>query len=545
MTCGTTGDGYVHDPTAAQSTFSEGDRVCFKIRVAVPRPTWPPATPASATSCPRASPTSRGRPPRRLPTTADFTVDESTGNPLFLLGDTRTKPTFRFVPRGAIFEVVLSAIVGAPAGGPGTRPDREPGEVRLRHVHRHRLAARRGRRARSPHLRRSRSSRASRTSTAARPTRPTPTTSRCAAATSSRSGSTSTTTALPANDNAVDVLSPDVWDVLPIGITCADISAISDGGACTDPGDPTQPTFSGSGTHSAIRWQLRADSGARAGSLAHADLCDDDPGGRERQHVVPEHRGRAVLRDRDQPPRRHRRAPAAGQRRHLDRPARLGRPAGLRTTPRCTRPSVSLDKTNLTDITEPNNGPNQAVVGETLTYTLQLRVPAHTSVFNGVLTDPMPTGITYLSSSATFSATNTVAGHRPAAGRVHARPGERDAALPGRATSTTPTPRICSRCRSAHASARWPATRRAIQRVNTSRFNSQSRAGARHRPAHGDRQLDRHRRRPPDHAHQGRRRRRQRSWKRVRSSPTRCGWSARPAGRRPTTCGSSTACPAA
>ena len=32
-------------------------------------------------------------------------------------------------------------------------------------------------------------------------------------------------------------------------------------------------------------------------------------------------------------------------------------------------PSVSLDKSNLTDITEPNNGPNQAVVGETLTYT--------------------------------------------------------------------------------------------------------------------------------------------------------------------------------
>ena len=59
-----------------------------------------------------------------------------------------------------------------------------------------------------------------------------------------------------ANLNAVDMLSPDVWDVLPLGITCADISAISDGGACTDPGDPDQPSFSGSGTHSAIRWQL-------------------------------------------------------------------------------------------------------------------------------------------------------------------------------------------------------------------------------------------------------------------------------------------------
>ncbi len=156
MVCGTTGDGYVHDPTVAQSTFSEGDRVCFKIRVDFPddvatrnpnvRDFLPPGLtyePGSATATDAND--------------TDFTVDESTGNPLFLLGDTRTRPTFRFVPRGATFEVVLSAIVGAPAVGPATRPDRQPGEVHLRHVHRHRLAAGLGRRAASPHRRRSRS----------------------------------------------------------------------------------------------------------------------------------------------------------------------------------------------------------------------------------------------------------------------------------------------------------------------------------------------------------------------------------------------------
>ena len=240
------------------------------------------------------------------------------------------------------------------------------------------------------------------------------------------------------------------------------------------PATPDQPTFSGNGTHSAIRWQLPREPGPGAGCLAHADLRDDHPGRRQREHVVPEHRVRALLRHRDQPARRDRRAPAAQQRRHLHRPARLGRALAPPTTPRSTRRASALDKSNLTDITEQNNGPNQAVVGETLTYTLQLRVPAHTSVFNGVLTDPMPTGVTYLSSSATYSATQHRPGHRPAAGRFHPRPGQRHAALPGRATPTTTTTPTCSRSGSGPGSAPWPATPRACSGSTPSRFDSQS-----------------------------------------------------------------------
>ena len=48
-----------------------------------------------------------------------------------------------------------------------------------------------------------------------------------------------------ANANNVDVSNLQLWDVLPAGIRCAQLSAISDGGSCTDPGDPGQPSFTG------------------------------------------------------------------------------------------------------------------------------------------------------------------------------------------------------------------------------------------------------------------------------------------------------------
>ncbi len=111
MDCGTSGDGYVHDPTLAQSTFSEGDRVCFKIRVQFPSDVAT-RSPAVKDFLPPGLTYEPGSAQATTANTADFTVDESTGNPLFLIGDTRTKPTFRYVPPGTVFEVVLSGIVG-------------------------------------------------------------------------------------------------------------------------------------------------------------------------------------------------------------------------------------------------------------------------------------------------------------------------------------------------------------------------------------------------------------------------------------------------
>ena len=77
-------------------------------------------------------------------------------------------------------------------------------------------------------------------------------------------------------------------------------------------------------------------------------------------------------------------------------------------------PAATVTKTVVTDIGESgNNIPTgtpplptpQATIGETMTYTVGVVVPAHTTVYNAVLTDPMTTGITRLVSTAGYSAT--------------------------------------------------------------------------------------------------------------------------------------------
>ncbi len=71
-------------------------------------------------------------------------------------------------------------------------------------------------------------------------------------------------------------------------------------------------------------------------------------------------------------------------------------------------PDAEVAKANLTDITETGNTTAQAVVGETLTYTIGVTIPAHTSVYNGELADPMPTGITFVGpATAAYSADGT------------------------------------------------------------------------------------------------------------------------------------------
>ena len=238
MTCGTTGDGYAHDPTAAQSTFNEGDRVCFKIRVQFPDRRRHPQPQRPRLPAARASPTSPGRPPRRPPTTPTSPSTSRRATRCSCSGDPRTKPTFRFVPRGAVFEVVLSAIVGAPAVGPA--PDITANLAKFTFATSTGTVSQRDAGGRPHHRTSADLGRQGRRERQRRPGQPARHRQRrrCAAATSSPSGSTSTTTAPRPTTTRVDMLSPDVWDVLPLGITCADISAISDGGVCTNPDDP-------------------------------------------------------------------------------------------------------------------------------------------------------------------------------------------------------------------------------------------------------------------------------------------------------------------
>ena len=85
-------------------------------------------------------------------------------------------------------------------------------------------------------------------------------------------------------------------------------------------------------------------------------------------------------------------------------------PIADRDAPRADDPSnvvvanVALTKIGTTSITEDNNNaPNQATIGELVTYTVTATVPYGTSVYQGVLTDTLPTGLTYVSSAADYS----------------------------------------------------------------------------------------------------------------------------------------------
>ena len=74
-------------------------------------------------------------------------------------------------------------------------------------------------------------------------------------------------------------------------------------------------------------------------------------------------------------------------------------PAALQNAPAASdasnvrTPGDIVAKTGTTSITEAgNNTPNQATIGELVTYTYSVKVPAHTAVFDGDLTDALPPG---------------------------------------------------------------------------------------------------------------------------------------------------------
>ena len=279
-----------------------------------------------------------------------------------------------------------------------------------------------------------------------------------------------TNTGSAANQNAVPIQSPDVWDVLPVDITCADISAISDGGQCTDPGDGGQPTFDGNDTRSAIRWQLAATPQLAPGAtrtltyamtiptdtsvskffvntaaVASYDTATNLPG------VTAEHHPQDNIDN------------------TIDE-AEWDVPAASDDSEVHTR-SVTITKSNVTDITEQNNGINQAVVGETLTYTVQLRVPPRTTIYNGEMTDPMPPGIDFLSASAAYSASNTSPATAPLPPGFTLDQANQALVFPAVWPNNTDTPQLFEVKFQARVSTLASNTHN-VARVNTARFTS-------------------------------------------------------------------------
>ena len=139
--------------------------------------------------------------------------------------------------------------------------------------------------------------------------------------------------AQPDDVNGDAITSPDVWDVLPAGITCAAITAISNAGTCYDAGATGRPGLSsGDTTSSVIRWQLGSSFSLAPQAYGKLTYTMAIPADVQREHDLRQHRSGGLLRrghehrrrrhpaGRDPQPRRQRQ-----RRRERDR---RGRPRG-------------------------------------------------------------------------------------------------------------------------------------------------------------------------------------------------------------------------
>lgn len=218
--------------------------------------------------------------------------------------------------------------------------------------------------------------------------------------------------------NGRPIASPDVWDVLPAGITCAAIKDVSDGGVCYDAGAADRPNLSsGDTTSSVLRWQLGA--GVTLDPQAYRMLVYTMvvPTDTSVSTVYNNTAAVASFTTKTNTGAVATHNPAANVSADVD--AAVADVPAASDVSSVVVPDAKVAKANLTDITESGNTAAQAVVGETLTYTIRVTVPARTSVYNGRLADVLPAGVDFVGpASALYSATGTLPASAPLPGGV-------------------------------------------------------------------------------------------------------------------------------
>lgn len=206
-----------------------------------------------------------------------------------------------------------------------------------------------------------------------------------------------------ADNNNVDVADVSVWDALPANFTCSGwtAAAISDSGVCADPGDPGYPASLGSDPRSVIVWTVPGP--IAAGSSTTVNYTVTVPSSvsvtssfTNTASVVSFTSPNTSGGDTDFFP-----AGSLDPSHDADSNA-----AAASDTAEVHLPPVAVAKSGVTNIVTPNNNQaSQVVAGETVDYTYSVTVPAGSTVFDGVLSDPMVAGLTIPSTSvATVSA---------------------------------------------------------------------------------------------------------------------------------------------
>jgi len=190
-----------------------------------------------------------------------------------------------------------------------------------------------------------------------------------------------------ANGNAVPMKDIAVRDLLPAGVDCSLVSAISDGGVCSA---------------GVIDWTLAGPLAAGAQTtVTYTMTVPADP------RVLTDYVNTTGVRSFDtdsnigtttthHPDNTNSQLTTCG-----DDPLPSCDVPAAEATDKVTVRNTGLTKTQTTAIAEANNdAPLQAVIGEGVTYTVKATVPAHTTVYQGVVSDPLPTGVTALSAAA-------------------------------------------------------------------------------------------------------------------------------------------------
>ena len=401
--CSTTSTDYRDDLDATDPsvTFDEGDRVCFLVRVdfsdanstrnAVVTDFLPDGVTYESGS---ATATGANTVAFSL-TPADEVLRWDVGTP---------GADGRYVAPGGVFEVRLSAIVGPPAPGPA--PDLTGNLAKLRYANTDgsvfslrdqvdlSLAP-------APPVA------VDKTARRVSGTAPSPT--QLSNGSQVRGGDTVEYTVAVTNAatvdhrNLLDVIGPDTWDVLPAGITCADVvsGSVSDGGVCTDPGAAGHPQpRAGLTTRSVIRWDLPDSVVLAPGesvSLTYEVLYEPETS------VSAVFVNTAAVSTYDSPDNQGGNAGHAPANNIAAAVTETDTPAAEDTF-RLVAPDAVVDKTLVSQLDEAgNNVAGQATVGERVTYTFSVVVPRDTSVYAGRLTDTLPSGVSLVGGSPVWN----------------------------------------------------------------------------------------------------------------------------------------------
>ncbi len=193
------------------------------------------------------------------------------------------------------------------------------------------------------------------------------------------------------NQSATDTIdNVAVWDVLPTGITSSNVIS-SGGGTVTDPSSPTQPTFAQRATRSAIVWsgpvsipplgtQTYSIQLQIPGTTSTATVFDN----------LASIRSFAALNNQGSDTTYYPQLNVDTSVPVSEQNAQAATANATVSTP----PVLLFLSTSQTGINETNNDlVNQATIGELVTYTASLTIPAMTNVYGGAFSAAIPVGV--------------------------------------------------------------------------------------------------------------------------------------------------------